>query len=111
MASRRTVELIDDLDQSVIADGGGSHTFSLNGIQYEIDLSEENGEKLRQALAPFIDAERRVGQSARTSRSKTSRSNAPQQRDAIRAWAREHGYTVSDRGRIAESVVAAYNHR
>jgi len=31
--------------------------------------------------------------------------------DDIRAWARENGFTVSDRGRIPATVEAAYNAR
>jgi hypothetical protein len=27
---------------------------------------------------------------------------------AVRAWAREHGHAVADRGRIAEPIVEAY---
>lgn len=46
----------------------------------------------------------------------SKRTRAPRSTDAsadvgaadLRAWARENGYTVSDRGRVAASVVAAY---
>ncbi|MGV2984397.1 histone-like nucleoid-structuring protein Lsr2 [Microbacterium sp. AGC85] len=107
MAQRRTVELIDDLDETTIEDGG-THTFALNGARYEIDLSAENAEKLREALAPFIDAGRRVkgAPAGRPSRTKKTTSDGT---NAIRAWAQENGYVVSDRGRIAAHVVAAYN--
>ncbi|WP_313362666.1 histone-like nucleoid-structuring protein Lsr2 [Microbacterium sp.] len=46
MAQRRIVELIDDLDDTTIEDGG-TQTFSLNGTAYEIDLSAANLEKMR----------------------------------------------------------------
>lgn len=102
MAQRRIVELIDDLDDTTIEDGG-TQTFSLNGTTYEIDLTAANADKLREALAPFIAAGRRVR------RVPTSSSRAtPKDLNAIRAWSRENGYTVSDRGRIFADIVAAY---
>ncbi|OAN38885.1 histone-like nucleoid-structuring protein Lsr2 [Microbacterium sp. H83] len=105
MAQRRIVELIDDLDQTTI-DEGGTLTFTLNGAAYEIDLTEANQQRLRDALAPFIKAGRRVRPSA--SRRSSAVSPSAHERDAIRTWARQSGYSVSDRGRIAADIVAAY---
>lgn len=102
MAQRRIVELIDDLDDTTIEDGG-TQTFSLNGAAYEIDLSSANVEKLKDALAPFISAGRRVGKA--TPR-RAGRSSGDL--NVIREWARANGYTVSDRGRVAADIVAAY---
>jgi len=52
------VRFIDDLDGS---EASGTIDFGLDGRTYEIDLSEENAAKLRDALAPFIDAGRKAG--------------------------------------------------
>lgn len=106
MAQRRIVELVDDLDDTIIEDGG-TQTFSLNGTAYEIDLGSANVEKLRDALAPFITAGRRV----RNTPSSRQRSGGGRDLDAIRAWARSNGFTVSDRGRIAAGIIEAYNAR
>lgn len=105
MAQRRIVELIDDLDDTTIEDGG-TQTFSLNGTAYEIDLSAANLEKMREALAPFIAAGRRV----RSTPSRRAKGKSDDS-DAIREWARANGFTVSDRGRIAAHIVAAYGAR
>lgn len=107
MAQRRIIELIDDLDETTIEEGG-THTFALNGASYEIDLSSANAEKLRDALAPFIEAARRV-KSGAVGRGTSARKNTSADMNTIRAWARENGYTVSDRGRVPERVMAAYN--
>jgi len=107
MATRQVVEFIDDLDQTLIEDGGGTHTFSLNGRAYEIDLSDKNADLLREALTPFIDAARRVGRSAARPVS-SSRARSRTETDAIREWARQNGYEVNDRGRIAETIIQAY---
>ena len=58
MAQQTTVRFIDDLDGSEAA---GTFDFSLEGRNYQIDLSDENAAKLREALTPFIDAARTAG--------------------------------------------------
>lgn len=106
MAQRHVIQLIDDLDQTLIDEGGATHTFAIDGRSYEIDLSAENAEKLRESLAPFVAVARRSARDATPTSRKRSRSKG--ETDAIRAWARDHGYEVNDRGRISESVIAAY---
>ena len=58
MAQQTTVRFIDDLDGS---DASGTFDFSLEGRQYQIDLSDENAAKLRDALAPYVGAARKAG--------------------------------------------------
>jgi hypothetical protein len=53
---QRTV--VDDLDAST--DGVGTYRFALEGVEYEIDLSQANLQRLRAALAPFTSAGRRL---------------------------------------------------
>jgi hypothetical protein len=108
MAQQTTVRFIDDLDGS---DASGTFDFSLEGRQYQIDLSDENAAKLRDVLEPYIGAARKAGR-GRTARQtvvaeKPARSNRDQTA-AIREWARENGHQVSDRGRIPKSVIEAY---
>ena len=50
MAQQTTVRFIDDLDGS---DASGTFDFSLDGRNYQIDLSDENAAKLRDVLAPY----------------------------------------------------------
>jgi len=57
MAQQQTVVLIDDLD------GGTAEqtvTFSVDGQQYEIDLSRRNIQRLHDILAPFMTNARRA---------------------------------------------------
>src|SRR6476660_5478664 len=58
MAQQTTVRFIDDLDGS---DASGTFDFSLGGRNYQIDLSDDNAAKLRDALAPYIDVARKAG--------------------------------------------------
>jgi hypothetical protein len=103
MATKTTVTLEDDLDG-----GPADETvrFSLGGAEYEIDLSAKNAAALRTQLAPFVEHARRAG---RGSRGRPTRPGSSRDRSgAIRAWAREQGIAVSDRGRIPASVAAGY---
>jgi hypothetical protein len=99
MARREIVTLIDDLDGTPAAE---TIRFALDGVQYEIDLSEQNAAALRDQLGRFVSAARRVSSGSRRVR----RGSADRAR--IRRWAKENGLTVSDRGRIPAEVVAAY---
>lgn len=96
--------LVDDLDGG---DAVETKTFAYDGVAYEIDLSADNIKKLDRALKPFIDAGRKSGR-APTRRTKIG----PQSKhdlNAVRAWARGKGKTVSDRGRIPKDIIEAFN--
>jgi hypothetical protein len=103
MAQKLTVELKDDLDG-----GPADQTvrFGLDGAEYEIDLSLSNATAFRTNLAPFTERARKAG---RGQRSRPVRSASSRKRSGdIRAWARNQGIAVSDRGRIPASVIERY---
>jgi hypothetical protein len=103
MAQRVTVALEDDLDG-----GKADETvqFGFGGADYEIDLSKKNAAAFRKLLAPFIEHARKAG---RSQARRPARTAASRQRSGdIRAWARDHGLAVSERGRIPASVVEQY---
>jgi nucleoid-associated protein Lsr2 len=103
MAQKITVALEDDIDG-----GAADETvrFAIGGVDYEIDLSKKNAAAFRRQLAPFVDHARKVGRGARR---RPGRSAASRDRSgAIRAWAKEQGIAVSDRGRIPVGVVEQY---
>lgn len=100
--------LVDDFDGTPLALGASSTSFSINGVAYEIDLSPENVEQLRAALAPFIAAGRRSG-TAPAKAARASKASDPARLAAIREWARANGHSVSDRGRIAGTIIDAYD--
>ncbi|MBF4591726.1 MULTISPECIES: Lsr2 dimerization domain-containing protein [unclassified Curtobacterium] len=54
MAQKVTTRLIDDLTGETIEDGGKNVEFSFDGNHYEIDLSDDNAEKLREAFSDYI---------------------------------------------------------
>jgi len=82
-------------------------------VSYEIDLNSANAEKLRGALAPFVESARRVSgrAAASTGRGRGGRAARPAgapDTAKIRAWAKEHGFEVSERGRVPKNVLEAY---
>jgi hypothetical protein len=112
MTRRTIVETVDDLDGSEATE---TVRFSLDGTTYEIDLNDEHVAELRESLAPYVDAARHVGGRQTRGRARRDSSGRPHRGEAvdaspdlIRQWAREHGYEVSNRGRIPRQVVEAY---
>ena len=106
MAQHFQIRYIDDLDGTGLGETANTLSFAFDGKNYTIDLSDENAETFRQAIAPYIEAGSRVtGTRAKTPRARTGGGNTK----AVREWARANGYDVSDRGRIPADVMDAYD--
>ncbi|MBC7308937.1 MAG: Lsr2 family protein [Actinomycetales bacterium] len=103
MAKRTITKLIDDVDGS---DATETISFALDGVSYEIDLSDDNAAKLRDAFAVWTAHATRVGGRRRTGSAGSS--GGKEDLEAIRQWARENGFKVADRGRISSKVKEAY---
>jgi hypothetical protein len=107
MAQKVQVILVDDVDGG---EADETVSFALDGISYEIDVSATNADAIRDALTPWVEHARRVGGRV-SSRGKVVKSRPAAERtdlSDVRAWARENGYQVSDRGRVSSEVRAAY---
>ncbi|PVZ10884.1 histone-like nucleoid-structuring protein Lsr2 [Actinomycetospora cinnamomea] len=121
MAQKTIVTLVDDLTGEE-AEDITTVEFALDGVTYEIDLDEKNSEKLRDALAEYVAAARRTGgRRASGGRRRagggagtgTPRATSPGGYDRetskqIREWAKAQGFEVSDRGRVPNNVVEAW---
>ncbi|MFD0851118.1 Lsr2 family protein [Actinomadura adrarensis] len=103
MAQKVQVLLVDDLDGG---EADETVSFSVDGASYEIDLSSANAKKLRDSLAPFVEKSRKAGttRSRRRQRGASSRERSAE----IRAWAKDRGIKVNERGRIPASVIEQY---
>jgi hypothetical protein len=112
MAQKTVILFEDDLDGGEAA---GTVRFSLDGVEYEIDLSEKNAAKLRAAFHPYVEAGRRIGGRTTTARSARPPAGAattrtdPAQLAAIRVWARGRGLEVKNRGRLPRDIMVQYN--
>jgi hypothetical protein len=104
MAQKVTVTLEDDL-----TGGPAKQTvrFAFDGNDYEIDLNAKNAAAFGKQLAPYLEHARKTG---RAQPRRPGRTTAGRQRSGdIRAWAKEQGLAVSERGRIPASVVEQYH--
>jgi hypothetical protein len=105
MAQKITVVLEDDIDG-----GPASETvqFSLDGVAYEIDLNEANASRLRDTMATYVGPARRTGGRSTSGRARGRGRGRNNRTAEIRAWARDNGHKVNERGRVPADIVAAY---
>jgi hypothetical protein len=97
---------IDDLDGSA---ADGTVRFGLDGTDYEIDLNAEHAQALRDALARYVNAGRKVGGGARRQvrASRKAQANGTNTTE-IREWAKAQGIEVKDRGRVPAELVVKF---
>jgi hypothetical protein len=87
---------IDDIDGSAAE---GTVRFGLDATDYEIDLNAAHAQQLRNALASYVRAGRRVGSgSRRPARGGRSGSASGLNTAEVREWAKAQGIEVKDRG-------------
>lgn len=111
MAQRVEIILEDDYDGTKADE---TVLFGLDGAEYEVDLSSDNAQVLRDALAPWVGVARRTGgRRKRTTASaaapRPAENSAGASTSDVRAWAQENGYEVSSRGRVSAEVREAYD--
>lgn len=118
MAREQIIQYIvtDDFDGKQI-DDGLAHTveFSFEGKDYRLDLRPENYDKIKADFEKWLAAAAEV-KPTRGSRSggtgtrrSTGSGRSKEELANIRAWAKENGHEVSDRGRIAQDIQDAYD--
>jgi nucleoid-associated protein Lsr2 len=109
MARQIIENITDDIDGSADAQ---PVKFSYAGTDYTLDLGKKNRAALEKALKPYIQAGTKVSKRATGSKTRgnTRRRSGSNGTDlaAVRAWAAENGYQVSNRGRIPGAVLEAY---
>jgi hypothetical protein len=112
MAQRVQVQLVDDLN------GEEAHEtvrFGVDGINYEIDLTTENADRLRSALGEYVEKARKANPGGRKSQggqknaSPSASGRSREETQQIRQWAKDNGHNPSARGRITQTIIDAYN--
>jgi len=101
---------IDDIDGG---EAEGTVRFGLDGTDYEIDLNAKHTEDLRKALANYVAHARKAGGAARRGAARRGAARGSRRAStvdtvAVRAWAREQGIGIKNRGRVPADVVAKY---
>jgi hypothetical protein len=107
VAQRVSVTYACDYDDKEIAEGQQRNiTFGIDGQEYEIDLCARHSARLSEAVGKFTEHARKATIKGTRRRRRTT---ANRQRSArIRAWAKNSGIEVSDRGRIPGHVLAGF---
>lgn len=105
MAQTVKILLTDDLEGTEATE---TVAFALDGKDYEIDLTEEHASQMREALAPYRSAGRKVSRGSQRGRGTTTTSTKNSESPKIRAWAQDKGYKVGPRGRIHQEIVDEY---
>ncbi|MFI6052753.1 Lsr2 family protein [Streptomyces violascens] len=106
MAQKIVTIYTDDLTGEESAEAA-THQIVIDGVAYEVDLGPDSYDKLMEAVGPFLKAGRRV----RGSRGKATSTRQAGGTDTavVRAWAKENGYDINDRGRVPAEIREAYN--
>jgi hypothetical protein len=106
VAQRVQTLFIDDLDGSSAV---GTVRFGLDGTEYEIDLNAEHAQQLRDALAAYVRAGRRIsGGSGRPASGRRRGSASGLNTTEVREWAKAQGIEVKDRGRVPAELVVKF---
>lgn len=104
MAKKISVEMVDDLDGTPASE---TIHFALDGVSYEIDLSEKNAMKLRATFEAWTEKARGTGRPIKR-RPLVRMAPGVNLRD-VRQWAVQNGHSVAPRGRVAKDIVLAYH--
>lgn len=119
VAKKVLTQLVDDIDGTVIDDETGeSIEFSVNGVDYLVDLKAKNAKEFHRTIGYYIEHATRVGGRKRktsltpalslTTSTGTAATRDPAQTRAVRQWAADNGYDINDRGRIPASIEEAF---
>lgn len=116
--AKKTI-LIDDFDQETEA--AETVDFSIDLIDYEIDLSKENAKELRETFKEYtkvarVKRDRRKVKVVAAGTGKARKGDAKampgkrEQLNAMRDWGRKNGWPgLADRGRVPADVEDAFN--
>jgi hypothetical protein len=104
VAQKTIVTMVCDIPHDNEVDGTESVSFAFDGSAYEIDLCGAHSKEIREKLASFADYARRASAVNRGRR----RMSSGRRSGEVRQWARQHGYEVSERGRIPTKIITDF---
>lgn len=95
----QVVEVTSDISGET---GASTVTYSVNGQQYSIDLTEPEAKEFQELLSPYIAV------SAVGKRRGPRLRSTPDETAAIRKWAKDTSHTLTPAGRVPASTRQAY---
>ena len=109
VAQKIITQLVSDLSGEVIADGEGETiSFAYRGVEYSIDLTEKEAAGFDKSIAMYLEHATRVGGRRRSGSGATSGAKSDYSAKEVRAWAKDNGIDVPERGRIPAEVIEKY---
>jgi hypothetical protein len=106
MAQKTLIQLVDDIDGTVIEDGEGETvSFALDGKAYEVDLTAKNADAFRVLFQDYVAVARKTGRAAKVKAS--TKGGVPT--SEVREWAKSNGIDVPDRGRVPQAIHDQFN--
>lgn len=113
--AKKTIQIItSDLSGEELEPGQGETiAFSINGVDYSIDLTDAEAEAFRSTFEKYtLVAEKRssrVSSASPSTRKPSGSGRSSEELAHIRAWANDNGYQVSERGRIKAEIIDAFD--
>lgn len=113
MTTRTIQVMTDDFDGTELKPGHGQTIrFSFDGTDYAIDLSDRNVKRFTTEIGPWVAKAHTPDRTTPRRRPRragpgTVRTSAADMK-ALREWARDHGYILSERGRVPTEIRDAY---
>jgi hypothetical protein len=103
----KVVKMLDDIDKTEAAE---TVPFAIDGMAFEIDLSEANAARFREVMAEFVAHARPVVKAPKGKARKASKSSADYDPRELRAWWKAQGPEMglpaaTDRARIPNVVI------
>ena len=113
--AKKTIEVItSDLSGDELEPGQGETIiFSVGGADYSIDLTDAEADEFRSTFDRYVKVASRASsrgtQSSSSGRKPSGSGRSSEELAHIRAWAKDNGHTVSERGRIKAEVIDAFD--
>lgn len=109
MAQVQRIDFIDDWDgKPVDLEELNKVTFSVNGVEYRMDLRTDNYDKFLKDMTKWSDKAERVGRVSRKPGAAVNNAEKKAELAAIREWAEAQGLEYPKRGRIPLALCEAY---
>lgn len=85
----------------------------MGGSDYSIDLTDDEADEFRAAFDKYVKVASRASsrgtQGSSSARKPSGSGRSSEELAHIRAWAKDNGHAVSERGRIKAEVIEAFD--
>lgn len=118
MAKKETVitTIIDDMtNEELTEDQATELIFGWEGARYRLDISKLGAAKFEKFITPYVEAAEKISatrgrprSTGGSSRKSSGSGLSKEELAAARAWLKQNGHEVNDRGRIKGELLELY---